>query len=158
MLENDDVWSESSSRPTSPLYRRTTLDYNKRDISPIKLDPCAQPFKVHSSMNTSDTLKTPSTDSSILSTDPNLSIASTSSNISAIDQGNGSFPRHKKWITEEILEMIAVRDKLYKRTKSHPSPDIVNMYKKVSILLIFISLSRNKAKEPLPIPNTLQHF
>lgn len=63
----------------------------------------------------------------------NASASSDASLRNSVDNGcGGQQQRHKKWITEEILEMIAVRDKLYKRMKKYPSPDIVAMYKKVS--------------------------
>jgi len=38
--------------------------------------------------------------------------------------------RHKPWITETILEMIVVRDRLYQRMKSDPSADTCQTYKK----------------------------
>jgi hypothetical protein len=38
--------------------------------------------------------------------------------------------RHKPWITETILEMIVVRDRLYQRMKSDPSADTSQTYKK----------------------------
>ena len=59
---------------------------------------------------------------------------SSSFTISSKSSTGENFQRHKKWITEEILEMIAIRDKLYKRMKKQPSPDIIHMYKKVSDL------------------------
>ena len=60
-----------------------------------------------------------------------MSANSSASLKTSLDEGCGGHQRHKKWITEEILEMIAVRDKLYKRMKKYPSPDIICMYKKV---------------------------
>lgn len=47
------------------------------------------------------------------------------------DNDTGVYYKHKAWITDEILGMIAVRDRLYRRMKKHPAPDIVDMYKKV---------------------------
>ena len=58
------------------------------------------------------------------------------------DRSDFSQQKHKDWITDDILEMIMVRDRLYKRMKKHPAPDIVGMYKKVSSIRLS-SLSRS---------------
>jgi len=38
--------------------------------------------------------------------------------------------RHKPWITDNILEMIRVRDRLYQKMKSEPTAETIQTYKK----------------------------
>ncbi|XP_039260481.2 uncharacterized protein LOC120336785 isoform X1 [Styela clava] len=60
---------------------------------------------------------------------------------------NGVYHKHKAWITDEILEMIAVRDRLYKRMKKHPAPDIVEMYKKVRNMVVGMTRNAKRSYE-----------
>ena len=113
-------WSQSADRSCSPSIGPV------HSISPIKLDPLATPFSlVDPWISTSKNLVSNESTYS----EQNISTASSSS-LRSSDRG---YPRHKKWITEEILEMITVRDKLYRRMKVYPSPDLINMYKKVKL-------------------------
>jgi hypothetical protein len=49
--------------------------------------------------------------------------------------------RHKPWITENILDMIRVRDRLYQKMKSEPTVETIQTYKKVRNMVV--SMTRN---------------
>ena len=109
---------------TSPVFRSKKPSSIEDPLSPIKLDPLATPFlcKPWNGASRRQQGKQSFNSSHNISTAPSSSLK--------ISSDNG-YPRHKKWITKEILEMIAVRDKLYRSMKNQPSPELVSMYKKV---------------------------
>jgi len=49
--------------------------------------------------------------------------------------------RHKPWITDNILEMIKVRDRLYQKMKIEPTSETIQTYKKVRNMVV--SMTRN---------------
>lgn len=69
----------------------------------------------------------------------------------------GTYHKHKPWITDEILEMIAVRDRLYKRMKKHPSTDIVDMYKKVRTRVVVFNLWQFHVSESYAIGDSTSY-
>lgn len=69
------------------------------------------------------------------------------SDTNSTSSGSSSYPKHKAWITNGILDMIAVRDRLYKRMKKQPEPEIVELYKKVRNMVVGMTRNAKRLHE-----------
>ncbi|XP_078492059.1 uncharacterized protein LOC100183225 [Ciona intestinalis] len=122
--------SSSTSQPCSPTRRGFCGDFELNSVSPRSLQTYLSalqqlPFQNNNNLPAKRTVS----GDSDLTTEPYQN------------------QKHKEWITEEILEMIAVRDRLYKRMKKQPSPDMVEMYKKVRNMVVGLTRNAKRAHE-----------
>jgi len=69
------------------------------------------------------------------------------SDTNSTSSSSSSYPKHKAWITNGILDMIAVRDRLYKRMKKQPEPEIVELYKKVRNMVVGMTRNAKRLHE-----------
>ncbi|CAK8693175.1 unnamed protein product [Clavelina lepadiformis] len=137
--ESDDVISERHSRPVTPLKDFYDVSRDIGAVSPTKLPSHLSKLLEAPWVRS----RAPEPLGTSPQTSPNSAISTTSSRS---DVGE-VYHKHKKWITDEILQMIAVRDRLYKRMKKHPAPDIVDMYKKVRNMVVGMTRNAKRAHE-----------
>nr|CAB3262780.1 uncharacterized protein LOC100183225 [Phallusia mammillata] len=144
---SSDIGSTCSSRPSSPT--RDTGFLSPTDLPPYLNALLEAPWIRNASSNAQSrtAVQRDAPIPTVASVGENTSIPIQSQPSSGAEGSTYTYHKHKDWITDEILEMIVVRDRLYKRMKKHPAPDIVDMYKKVRNMVVGMTRNAKRAHE-----------